>query len=138
MYRSKHFSIEELVPPELIGLLHEDVLWKMFDPDLLKSIDKLKEVFDVGSISINTFKWSGNRTQSGLRTIGSKYYSKGSMHSVGKAIDCVFSAYTTEEVREYILDNPDEFAEIGRIEEASWLHIDTKPRVDGKILVFKP
>jgi hypothetical protein len=58
------------------------------------------------------------------------------MHSVGKAVDMVFTKYTTEEVREYILTHQDEFPYIGGLELAEWLHIDTRSRRDGKIFMF--
>ncbi len=136
--KSKYFKIKELVSLELYNLLHEDLLWKLIDSELIETIDKLKEVFNKGSITINSYAWSGDRTQSGVRTKNSKYYRESSQHSIGKAIDCVFSAYTTEEVRDYILDNPEEFPLIGGVEVADWLHIDVRPRIDGKIIIFYP
>ena len=136
--RSKHFKLAELVPLSVINSFHEDLLWNMFDEDILKSIDTIKEKFSKGSISINTYMWNGDRTQSGIRTKNSKYYSEGSMHSVGKAVDMIFSKYTTDEVREYILANQDEFPFIRRIEaDVSWLHIDTKDTGKKEIITFK-
>jgi hypothetical protein len=86
---------------------------------------------------INSYKWGGDRGWSGLRTKNSKYYSPTSQHSLGKAIDAVFSKYDVEEVRQYILDNQEEFPHIGGVElGVSWLHIDTRPRVNGKIKTF--
>jgi len=88
-------------------------------------------------MSINTYLWSGNRTQSGVRTKNSKYYSETSQHSLGKAIDCVFGNYSTDEVREYILANQDEFPTIKRIEaDVSWLHIDVKDTGKKDIQLF--
>jgi uncharacterized protein YcbK (DUF882 family) len=137
--KSKYLKIHELVPLRLLDLLHEDLLWKLVDDNLILAIDKLKEVFPKGSISINTYKWAGDRTQSCIRTKNSKYYSETSQHSLGKAVDCIFSYYTTEEVREYILTNPDEFPTIGGIElGTSWVHIDVRPRRDGNIITFTP
>ena len=137
--KSTKFKIEELVPPKLIDLIHKDLLWKLVDDDIIIAIDKIKEVFPKGSMSINTYLWSGNRTQSGVRTKNSKYYSETSQHPLGKAIDCVFGNYSTDEVREYILANQDEFPTIGGVElGTSWLHIDVRPRRNGKIITFTP
>ena len=137
--KSKYFKIEELVPLKLIDLIHKDLLWKLVDDDLILAIDKIKKVFPKGSVSINTYKWAGDRTQSCVRTKNSKYYSSTSQHSLGKAVDCIFSAYTTDEVRDYILNSPDEFPTIGGVElGTSWLHIDVRPRRNGKIITFTP
>ena len=134
--KSNRFTLKELVPLHLYNLLHEDALWNLFDDRLLETLDTIKEKFPNGSIIINNYAWSGARTQSGIRTKNSKYYSEGSMHSVGKAVDMVFSKYTTDEVREYILENQDEFPHIGGLEKAEWLHCDVRPRRDGKIFLF--
>jgi len=137
--KSTKFKIEELVPLKLIDLIHKDLLWKLVDDDLILAIDKIKKVFPKGSVSINTYKWAGDRTQSCVRTKNSKYYSSTSQHSLGKAVDCIFSAYTTDEVRDYILNSPDEFPTIGGVElGTSWLHIDVRPRRNGKIITFTP
>ena len=134
---SKHFYISELVPINLFNYVHHDVLWRMIDDKLIETIDYLKEKFPEGTMTINNYFWNGERGHSGLRTKDSKYYSPTSQHSLGKAIDAVFSKYTTDEVRDYIISNPSEFPHIGGIEmNVSWLHIDVRPR-DGTILKFK-
>ena len=137
--KSKYFKITELVPLQLSSILHEDILWNLIDNNLIQSLDKIKEVFNKGSIIINSYMWSGDRNQSGLRTKDSKHYNENSQHSTGKAADMIFSAYTTDEVRDYILSHQDEFPLVGGIElETSWLHVDVRPRKDGRILTFKP
>ena len=136
---SKYFKVKELVPLNIVNVLNEQVLWNMIDDSLIETIDTLKEVFDKGTITINNYLWGGDRGWSGLRTIGSPYYSKTSMHSVGKAVDCIFSGYDVEEVRQYILDNPDKFPHVGGIElGVSWLHVDVRDRVNGSIVTFYP
>jgi len=136
--KSTKFKIYELVPVELYNSVHEDVLWGMIDPALLETIDAIKTKFPEGSAVINSYKWGGDRGWSGLRTKNSTYYSHTSQHSLGKAADIVFSVYDVEEVRQYILNNPEEFPHIGGIElGVSWLHVDTRPRVNGKIKTFR-
>jgi len=135
MKRCKHFRIEELVPKELFDLVKEDALWKIFDERLLETIDALKEKFPEGTMTINNWLWNGLRNQSGLRTKNSEYYSSTSQHSDGKAVDCIFSDYNEDSVRQYIINNPEEFPHIKGIElDVSWLHIDVRLR--DKVLLF--
>lgn len=135
--RSKYFEIHELVSKHLYENVHEDLLWNMLDYKLIETIDKIKETFNDGTMTINNYKWGGDREWSGIRTKDSKYYSETSQHSIGKATDSVFSKYTIVEIRNYILNNPKDFPHIGGIElGVSWLHIDTRPRIKGKILRF--
>ena len=137
--KSKYFKIKELVPLTLYNMLNEDLLWSMIDDNLISMIDLLKEDFPSGSIIINSYAWNGDRTQSGIRTKDSKYYSEGSQHSIGKAVDMIFSKYSTEDVRQHIVSSPDRYISIGGVElETSWLHIDVRDRKNGIIQVFKP
>jgi len=137
--KSNRFQIHELTPINLYKNLHEDLLWSMLDDGLLETIDKIKEVFPLGTMTCNNYHWGGDRGWSGIRTKDSKYYSRGSQHSIGKACDFVFSAYTAKEVRDYIIENQDEFPYIGGIEMGTdWLHIDSRAKVNGKIKLFYP
>ena len=136
---SKYFKIHELVPRNLYEIAHEDLLWNMVPDELIISIDKLKEKFPDGSMTINNYKWNGDREWSGLRTKDSSYYSRTSQHSIMNAFDAVFSKYNPDIVRQYILDNQDEFPYIGGIENfngMSWVHADIRPRRNGKVIVF--
>ena len=136
MYTSRHFLIEELVPKELYQKYGATKCWEFLDPELLKMIDIIKERFPKGTVSINTWKWNGDRNWSGIRTPDSSYYSQGSMHSWGKAVDMIFSAYTADEVRKDILDNPDIYYAIKGLElDISWVHLDTRNR--ETLLSFK-
>jgi len=137
MYKSKHFAIEELVPEHIFKKYGPSKCWEFIDPELMKMADIIKERFPDGTMSINTYKWGGNRNFSGLRTSDSKYYSIGSMHSFGRAIDCIFSKYTADEVREDIINNPEIYYAIKGLEKnISWVHFDTRPR--NNLLVFTP
>jgi len=134
---SKYFKIQELVPKELFDLVHNDVLWGVFDDKLILSIDELKKTFNSGTMYINNWVWGLGRSQSGLRTKGSTYYSPTSQHSIGKAIDCVFSDYDSEDIRTFIKNNPDKFPYIRRLEGGvSWLHVDVKETGRDTIVEF--
>jgi len=131
---SKYFKIHELVPKKMFEKYGE-AAWRYVDPRLIESIDKLKEHFNLGTMTINNYFWGGNREWSGIRTPESHYYSFGSQHSYANAIDAVFSHYSEEEVRNYIIDNKDLFPHIKGIElGVSWLHIDV--RNEDELVLF--
>jgi len=132
---SKYFKAHELVPKHIYNKYGEKS-FKFIHKDIIAVIDRLKEHFNLGTMTINNYAWGGDREWSGLRTINSPYYSETSQHSLGNAIDAVFSHYTAEEVRNYIIDNPHLFPEIKGIELCvSWLHIDV--RNEDELVLFK-
>ena len=123
---SKYFKIYELVPEHIYKRLGEKA-WKLLNPNMIKTIDAIKERFPEGTMTINNYHWNGNRNWSGLRTPGSPEYSETSQHSLGNAFDAVFSAYTAEEVRVYVIANPKEFPYLKGIEtNISWFHGDVR------------
>ena len=143
MYKCKHFSIEELVPEELHMELHEDILWGMFDEDILRFADWLKEFCGGAPVTVNNWHWGGIYKQSGIRTKSSEYYSEGSMHSVGKALDLKVKGFTAEGLRNKLRAYEEEGNEvpyISRIEDHTlgWLHADTKPTSRDKLYYFNP
>ena len=131
--KSKYFKVHEIVPKVLYNKYGEKA-WRYVDIRLIETIDKLKEHFSEGSMTINNYKWNGAREWSGIRTSDSPYYSVGSQHSYANALDIVFSEYTAKEVRDYILNNLDEFPHIKGLEVATWLHIDV--RNEDNIVIF--
>lgn len=142
-YTPKHYKLYELLPEDvytaLIKELKEDVIWKLFDEDLLRGLDWLKDLFPEGSITINDWKWGGGYQHSGLRPKSSKYYSEGSMHSVGLAADLKFSKYSIGEVLNklrIVEDSP----YIRRVEKGTdtWVHVDVKPTGRNNIYFFNP
>jgi len=140
MYKCKHFDIEELVPPELFVMLNEDALWRLFDPNILKAADWLRERY--GPATINDWKWGGNFTQSGIRTTDSEYYSPTSQHSIGCALDLKFKHKTAQEIRDDLAEYQAQGNDIPyftRVEnKVSWLHIDTKPTGQTHLYFFNP
>jgi len=133
--KSKYFKVHELVPKKMYEKYGEKS-WRYVDVRLIETIDRLKEHFNLGTMTINNYFWNGDREWSGIRTPDSPNYSYGSQHSFANAFDIVFSHYTAEEVRNYILDNLHEFEYIKGMELAvSWLHIDV--RNEDEIVLFK-
>ena len=134
--KSKYFEIHELVPKHMYNMRGNNN-WRFIDERLIATIDTLKEHFSSGTMTINNYKWGGDREWSGLRTSQSPDYSPTSMHSFGKAIDCIFSHYSAEEVRLYILSNKGFFPYIRGMEDTvSWLHVDV--RNEDELKLFQP
>jgi len=136
MYRCKHFTLHELVPPHIMRT-RGDKAWQLLDDRLLMTLDRLRDNY--GRITVNNWHWDGDRQWSGLRTPGSPYYSETSQHSFGRAADCTFRDVTAEIVRQDILANIDNktFEFINSIElGVAWLHFDV--RNCDRILAFNP
>lgn len=124
MYRCKHFSIQELVPPDVYRARGFKA-WELLDDRLLMAVDALRERF--GECVINNWSFGGGYTESGLRTPGCDHYRPYSQHSFGRAADCKFKV-DAEIIRQYILSNPDKFEYINFLEldTPSWVHIDVR------------
>ena len=143
MYICKHFGIKELVTPELYKMFqhNQNVLWRMFNEDVLRGADWFRERY--GPMFINTWSFSdrlqfdyGIRTESGLRHVGCKYYSPNSMHSKGGAWDALFLNHTAQYVRDD-LRTLDIVPYIKRIERGvDWIHADIKIKIGYKGLYF--
>lgn len=129
MYKCRYFKIHELVPQELFEK-HGEKCWSLMDDRALKTLDALRERF--GSLTVNSYKWGGNRKWSGLRTAGfyksqSAYDKSRSQHKYGRAIDFISKRHTAKEMRDYVLDNLEEFPHIKFLEcEISWFHFDVR------------
>jgi len=135
--KSKYFKIYELVPKKLYTKYGEKA-WRYISRGLIHDLDHLKEVFNNGSMTINNYHWNGDREWSGIRTHESPWYNYGSQHSYANAVDIVFSKYSAEEVRQYILSHQDEFIWITRLEEnVSWVHMDCANTEYEHITTFK-
>ena len=133
--KSVYFKIQELVPKKIYELLGEKA-WDLIDDNLIFTIDQLKLSYPKGSMTINNWVYGGGREWSGLRTIDSPYYSETSQHTLGKAIDCVFSHYKVNDVRNDIISNTKLYPHLKGIElDVSWLHADCRDR--DTLLQFK-
>lgn len=134
--KSKYFKIYELVDKDTYSKYGVKA-WKFLDDRAIQMLDKIKEQFSEGTATVNNYYWKGDRQWSGLRTTKSTYYSPYSQHTFGRAFDVVFSDYTSDEVRKYILDNRDEFPLITRIEgDVYWLHFDVANTETNSISIF--
>jgi len=143
MKLTEHFSVQELVHPDIIKKLGVERAANLVSPYLLRGIEKLRAKY--GPIHVN----GGNFTNSGMRK-ASFYKNKlgfikesYSTHLYGTTADLKFSDTTAIEVYDTILANPDDFPYVIRMENAhitkTWLHIEFgKVRRNGKLEVFNP
>lgn len=126
MYKCEKFQIYELLSRSDYDARGEKG-WMLFDPRLLKLLDRLRELFDA-PITINNWKWGGQFENRGLRTSASQYYSKYSQHSFGRAVDFDVRGLSADESREKIRQWFNE----GKLEVdgirmelgVNWVHLD--------------
>ena len=96
---------------------------------------QLREKF--GPATVNDWAWGGGYTESGLRSFDFGGIHNRSLHKFGKAFDVKFKNHTAEEVRQYIIDNPNEFPYIVGLElDVDWLHFDTRNRQGNQGQLF--
>ena len=130
----KHFCIEEFVPQHIYEDLGDDAIEEM-NPKIIEVADTLRELTEV-PLTINNWKWGGNRNWSGLRDETSPYYSATSQHTVGNAIDIVNKRFSAYRLRRFILENEELFPDVTFLEcGISWLHVDVRPGNDIKLWV---
>lgn len=130
MYKCKYFKINELVNPEVLKTMLEYTAWVVFDPNLLKCADMIREKY--GACTINV----GSLTDCGLRAIDSKTGAKWSAHKFGRALDLHILAIEKKslskeekikaynKIRQELLTDK-RFDCLNFEEGISWLHIDT-------------
>jgi hypothetical protein len=137
IYIPKHFAIEEFVPPEKFKLMGEAALTLM-DSRILITADQLREFFDT-TITINNYKWKGDRIYSGWRPQDCPEGAPNSAHKAGQAIDCIIHEINGEQARREIIKNRTKFPYITRMEkDVIWLHVDCKFTGQNEIHLFKP
>lgn len=146
-YRCRYFTIKELVNPTLLKQIGETVAWTLFDENILRSADALRNKY--GAITIN----ADGLTDCGLRDPQSKTGAKYSMHKIGRALDGhivtiekAAMKYTNAEerkkfkikeynkIRQELLKDPN-FNKLNFEDNISWLHFDTGNRINR---VFNP
>lgn len=132
----KHFCVEEFIPQHTYEKLGDEAV-KLMSPKILEVADTLRELTEV-PLTINNWKWGGDRNWSGLRDETSPYYSKTSQHSSGNAIDVVSKRFSAYRLRRFILENEQLFPDVTFLEcGISWLHVDVRPGNDIKLWVPK-
>lgn len=124
---SKYFKPEELLPHGFTDIT-------VLDPILLKVIDEIRELLNVPcTINADGRNWCGFRTKD--CPIGAPK----SQHKQGKAADLHPIGMSAEKGREIIKEaiSQGKLSEVGGIElNVSWIHVDIRPRINGKVLYF--
>lgn len=100
MYKPKYFILEEFIDKNTFESTPEWKLWYALDSRILQIADILRE--ELGPTTINSWKWGGNRSWSGLRPYGTPYYSQWSQHSFGRATDSLFKQATPRQARDKV------------------------------------
>ncbi len=129
-YKPKHFTVQELVPPETIKLLGADKALTVMDSRILMTADLLRELFNA-IMTINNYSSGGALRYRGYRPAT---YTEGAVHSqhrLGKAIDFNIEGYSEAQIRARILKeyktNP-AFKYIRGVElnTIGWVHVDVR------------
>lgn len=126
MYIPPNFKLYELVPPKVYEAWGLQA-WQFLDQLALMSLQEIRA--ELGIVTVNDWKWGGNREWSGLRTPDSPYYSPFSQHTFGRAFDCLIKGVTADEARQAIRDGKQngKFQFINAIEvDVDWLHFDVR------------
>jgi len=146
MQLTEHFWLEELVHKDIITKLGQERAANLVNPLLLQTLEQLRSKFGPiyinGDFKNNSFINSGIRMASYYKKFGIMYPSF-STHQYGNTVDCKFANYTPIQVYDFILDNPQQFRHVVRLENAhetkTWLHMECgRYRKDNKIEVFNP
>lgn len=125
---TKYFKASELLPN---GFTDTSVL----DAKLLVLIDQVRELLGV-PCTIN----AKGRQYCGWRPQDCKIGAPKSMHKLGKAADLHPIGMSAEDARTIIRKAVacGMLPLLGGVEEnVSWLHVDTRPRINGGVLWFK-
>lgn len=135
---TKNIYFHELVPKEYLKEKKEitDRDLRFLDIFLLKDIQRIREYFNK-PVVINdgkNFNWRG------LRTPEWEHFNPNSMHAWWRAYDFHIEGIDVKEVREHIINNRDtSYMSINAIEDdVNWIHVDSRYRPDGSLLIFKP
>lgn len=140
----KYFQLHEIIDRATWYVQGEEA-WKLFAPDILYSLDGLRDFFGC-PISVNN--WWGNthplaRQYCGYRPPDCKVGAELSQHKKGNAADCHISGADYDELRLRIVKNKNDerLIKIMRMEIGiPWLHIDcgAVPKGKSRIYLFRP
>lgn len=131
-----YFSVEEMVCPHVFSKFqgNERMIWNFFDPRLLITLDKIREM--LGSpITVNNWKDGGSFTQRGLRcnicplvkekTAKNSVYV--SSHILGQAADFDVKGMSAAEVRSWLYEHKNLLPYPISVEkDVNWVHLDMR------------
>lgn len=156
--QSKYFTIQQLMPPEIITKYGDDKCWQFIDEKLITFIDWLKEKTQ-WDIIINNYANNGNFKYRGFRpnywnmlekvkpvktaeemTIFLKQNTYCSQHLFGKAVDFDVKGLTASYVRNWLKEHQTDFpVKIWCEDNTNWVHIDVRnSNINTNFILFKP
>jgi hypothetical protein len=128
---TQHFNVEELLPK---GVTDTSLL----DAKLLKLIDEIRDLLNV-PCTINNYASGGTRQWCGLRTPACTEGAAHSQHRLGCAADLHPEGLTAEQARAKVKEavSQGKLVDLGGVENSvSWLHVDTRARINGHVQWF--
>jgi len=143
-YTPKHFAPHELLP-DLTGL----ETWATLDPHerikltdrgliLLDKVAELLYKHGAKAVKVNDYHWKGKRKWCGWRSPDCGVGAPHSRHRKGDGFDLHCQELSADEMRQVVREHLDELPELGGVElDVSWLHIDARPAMFGRVLWFK-
>jgi hypothetical protein len=127
---SKHFVIQELVPPVIFGRFGQRSWW-FIQPNIVAVLDQLRD--DLGrAVVVNNWHRRGHFSMSGYRTPETKVGAAYSMHRMGLAADVKVAGVTPAEVLAVIQADLPKYLSLGltTVENLdatpTWLHLDCR------------
>ena len=137
IYKLNNFAVHELVPPETYEKFGNRAI-RYIDQRLIATLNAIRDYVNT-PMTINNYKFGGDRIGSGLRLPGSKYHSMYSAHSHGMAFDAVGN-FDYDQIRQDIMDKEDELLPHPvRLEmDINWLHVDVMNETDKFVVTFNP
>lgn len=137
-YKCLHYQLYELVD-ETTLLTLGDSAWRLFDPYLLSTMDRIRNRYNA-PVTVNNWHSGGPYRFRGFRPSNCTEGAPLSAHRRGQAFDFDVQGMTAEKVRADILKNKGDidFMFINAIEAGTnWIHISTE-NVPNRIKVFNP
>lgn len=145
MMLSQHFDVRELVHPDIynhpaIGDRAADFL----HPGLVITLEQIKLHHGGDAVTVNNWHLGGSFINRGLRSAKQPYGAQltYSAHYFGAACDTSLKSHTVAEVWANIVNHPDLYPYITRMEHISatptWVHFEVGQRRQGDIVIFNP
>lgn len=140
-----NFDIRELVCPHCYNKFKENA-WQFISTELLSVLYTLRYVIFNKPIIVNTYHKKGRFSQRGLRCnkcnlVKNKTDIYLSAHCLGKALDFSVDGVTSEDTRNTIIQNINEFEYPIRLEKDTdgWVHIDVYQPIgsEASLIEFK-
>jgi hypothetical protein len=136
-YKTNYFKIKELVCPELIERIPENILWEMFDTNLLVFADFVRETFGITTCNDLVLTDCGARSMESGNKYPEydphKYFRALDLHivsidenHVGPSRVAAYNELRTNLIQAYSMTSG--VNNIHFENDVSWLHIDTYNR----------